>query len=239
MKAYALIRKARKPSPVFLDVRTNEELSRVQSYICATTGARLQEDTQIHSYVHVGQTKHNKERVPFTKKDMLELKNVDSKCKLTLLCFKPESSVSVLHQIADPHFLYPDDSVYSGSINALVALHSRMIERKVVAIVHAKFSESSLPRLAAMFAQAEHIEDGFQDTPPGFMVVLFPFAEEVREETGALIRRSEGAIEKLKPEYVSAAGSVISHMTVDDALATSVFYNPSLQKHYHCYPIVR
>ena len=234
MKAYALVRKARKPTPVFLDVRTNEELSRVQSFICATTGTRLQPDKQIHSYVHTGQTKHNKERVPFSKKDMLELKNVDSKCRLRLLGFKAESSVHVLHQILDPHFLYPDDSVYSGSFSALVALHSKMIERKVVAIVHAKFGESSLPRLAAMFAQAENIEDGFQDTPPGFMVVLLPYADEVREESEALKLRSQNAIERVKPEYVSAAGNVVANMAVDDDLATCVFYNPSLQKHYHC-----
>ncbi len=144
MKAYALIRPAKLPSKKNLDGVRNTVLTSETTLMCPSTGSALQKH-QISTYFMFGKV----DRVTITPEELKAIKSINTPSQIRLLGFKPRSLVKPHHQFGHPTFLYPDDESLQGSRVALVALHRRMLARKVVAVCAVKMRPRSEERLAA------------------------------------------------------------------------------------------
>lgn len=95
-----------------------------------------------------------------------------------------------------PYFLYPAEREITGSTATFRALHARMTARDVVAIVRMQLRDATEPRIVALYPQLEEVDEaGKQRTPPGFVAVPLPYADDVR-----LLKPPAGALTGVEGE---------------------------------------
>ncbi|CAG8432921.1 6067_t:CDS:10 [Diversispora eburnea] len=129
----------------------------------------------IKHYVHYGG-----EKIVFTTEELQKIKEIGEK-GITLLGFKPETSLKPHYNMEHPYFLYPDEEQYEGSRRTFAALHQKMIEMKKVAICVANFRHGVSMKFVALKAEPEVLDDeGQQIHPPGFYMFTLPFADDLR-----------------------------------------------------------
>ena len=76
-----------------------------------------------------------------------------------MLGFKPLTALEAYHQLRPAAFVYPHEHSLPGSASAFIALHARLLERKMYALCSFVRSRVAEPRLAALLPQAEEIDD--------------------------------------------------------------------------------
>lgn len=112
-------------------------------------------------------------------------------CAYTLPC-----SIDTLKH---PYFLYPAEREITGSTAAFRALHARMTARDVVAIARMQLRDATEPRIVALYPQLEDVDAaGKQRTPPGFVAVPLPYADDVR-----LMKPPAGALSGVQGQLLS------------------------------------
>lgn len=100
---------------------------------------------------------------------------------MSLLAFKPMTTLLPWHQLRPPSFCFPDEHAMPGSFRAFSCLHAAMLERHVYAVCAFVRSPSSEPRLVAAVPQSEERDEGgAQVTPPGFHLIHLPYSDDVR-----------------------------------------------------------
>ena len=89
---------------------------------------------------------------------------------------------------ADLHDFYanvPDQLIleaFTGSTRTFAALHKTLIKLDKHALAVCRFRKNSTPDFAVLIPQEETFTDnGGQDQPPGFHVILLPFADDIRK----------------------------------------------------------
>lgn len=96
---------------------------------------------------------------------------------MTLIGFKPRNLIKPYHNLRTSYFLYPDEEHITGSSQFFDSLISELAQQNLVGIVKLVPRNNQELRFAALFPQEEKYdpEDHFQ-TPPGFNMVILPFA---------------------------------------------------------------
>ncbi|GFY81506.1 ATP-dependent DNA helicase 2 subunit Ku70-like protein [Actinidia rufa] len=153
LNTYALIRPTFPGTITWLDSLTNVPLKTERSFLCADTGALVQEPAKrFQSYKN--------EDIKFSVEELSEIKRV-STGHLRLLGFKPLSCLKDYHNLRPSTFVFPSDEEVVGSTCIFIALHRSMLRLKRFAV--AFYGSSTHPQLVALVAQIH--SDIYSATP--------------------------------------------------------------------------
>ncbi|KAF8080679.1 hypothetical protein N665_0929s0031 [Sinapis alba] len=220
LNGYALLRPASPGTITWLDSTTNLPIKVERSYVCADTGAIMQEPIQrIQPYIN--------QNVMFTAAELSELKKV-STGHLRLLGFKPLSCLKDYHNMKPSTFLYPSDKEVIGSTRAFIALHRSMIQLGRFAV--AFYGGTTPPRLVALVAQDEIESDGGQVEPPGMNMIYLPYANDIRD-IEELHSKPGVAAPRASDDQLKKASALMRRLELKD-FSVCQFANPALQRHY-------
>ncbi|KFZ62665.1 X-ray repair cross-complementing protein 5, partial [Podiceps cristatus] len=171
---YNLIQKAHKPYPVKLYRETNEPVKTKTRMFNGKTGSLL-----LPSDTKRAQTYGNCQIV-LEKEETEELKRFDSP-GLFLIGFKPLSMLKQHHHIRPSQFIYPEESLVSGSTTLFNALLMKCLEREMMALCRYTSRRNTPPRFVALVPQEEEVdEQKVQLAPPGFHIIFLPYADDKR-----------------------------------------------------------
>jgi hypothetical protein len=145
-----------------------------------------------------------------------------------VLGFKSANTLQSHHRIFHSYFVYPNEKDIKGSGALCATLLESMLERKVMAVVRYIPRKSSIPFLAALLPQAESDDPAGVDQvrPPGFQMVLLPFADEIRR---LVFPAPEGIA--ITEDMVKHAKDLVDALRID-GFTPGCVENPVLQRHY-------
>ncbi|KAF5728250.1 Ku70 [Tripterygium wilfordii] len=220
VNTYALIRPTFPGAITWLDSVTNRPLKTERSFICADTGALMQEPAKRFQA-------YKNENIKFSTEELSEIKRV-STGHLRLLGFKPLSCLKDYHNLKPSTFIFPSDKEVIGSTCIFIALHRSMLRLRRFAV--AFYGGSSNPRLVALVAQHEVISDGGQIEPPGMHMIYLPYSDDIRpiEE---LHSDTNVAAAQANEDQINKAAALIKRLELKD-FSVHQFSNTALQKHY-------
>jgi ATP-dependent DNA helicase 2 subunit 1 len=218
VKLYCPIKSATQAYPVFLDAKTNAQLTCNTAYIDKASAEEL-EPHQIRNYLVYGG-----EKVFVSKDEMSSVKSFGDP-GLVLMGFKSRSLLKPHHQLKCPYFIYPDERSMKGSTCLFQSLLQKMLEMDKVAIARLIYYKASYPRFVALIPQDELVDaDGVQRESPGMHCVFLPFADDIRS--------LEFEPKPIAPtEVVLKAKSMVSKLKI--RIEPSSFQNPRLQHFYN------
>lgn len=220
LNTYALIRPTIPGTITWLDSVTNVPLKTERSFLCADTGALVQEPAKrFQSYKN--------EDIKFSVEELSEIKRV-STGHLRLMGFKPLGCLKDYHNLRPSTFVFPSDEEVVGSTCAFIALHRSMLRLERFAV--AFYGSSTHPQLVALVAQGEIIKAGGQVEPPGMHMIYLPYSDDVRlieelhSETNALMPRATN-------DQIKVATALMRRVDLKE-FSVCQFANPALQSHY-------
>ncbi|CAH8381217.1 unnamed protein product [Eruca vesicaria subsp. sativa] len=220
LNGYALLRPATPGTITWLDSTTNLPIKVERSYVCADTGAIMQEPIQrIQPYKN--------QNVMFTAAELSEVKKITTG-HLKLLGFKPLSCLKDYHNMKPSTFLYPSDKEVIGSTRAFIALHRSMLQLGRFAV--AFYGGTTPPRLVALVAQDEIESDGGQVEPPGINMIYLPYSNDIRD-IDELHSKPGVAAPRASEDQLKKASALMRRLELKD-FSVCQFANPALQKHY-------
>ncbi|GMH09670.1 hypothetical protein Nepgr_011511 [Nepenthes gracilis] len=219
LSAYALIRPTVPEAITWLDSITNLPLKTERSFICADTGALVQEPLKRF------QTYRNQD-VKLLADEISEIKRI-SAGPLRLLGFKPFSCLQDYHNLRPSTFLYPSEEEVIGSTRIFIALHRSMLRLNRFAV--AFYGSSTHPQLVALIAQDEIINSSGQIEPPGMHMIYLPYSNDIRhiEEAQMDTNFSTHATD----DQIKKAATLMKRIDLRD-FSVCQFANPALQNHY-------
>ncbi|KAI8489562.1 X-ray repair cross-complementing protein 6 [Branchiostoma belcheri] len=215
--SYTQVRETYKGKKVKLDARTNQEVRTITKTVDSETGKFL-----MPSDVKKVQSWGGRD-IAFENDEIVEMKVFD-KPGLVLMGFKPRTSLKPYFHIRPAQFLFPDESVISGSTRLFSALLQRCLARDVVPICRYIPRKNSPPKFVALLPQKEEFDDNnMQSTPAGFHVIFLPFADDLRKLNFEDTPRA-------KQDQVDKAKEIINKLKFKyDPMS---FENPVIQQHY-------
>uniref|UniRef100_A0A2K6U8B0 Ku domain-containing protein n=1 Tax=Saimiri boliviensis boliviensis TaxID=39432 RepID=A0A2K6U8B0_SAIBB len=199
---YNLVQKALKPHPIKLYQETNEPAkTKTQTFNSNTGSLLLPSDTKRSQILWESQ-------IILEKEEIQELNLLDNP-GLMLVGFKPLVLLKKHHYPRPSLFMYPEESLVIGSSTLFSNLLIKCLEKEV---------EHS----PSYFVEEELDDQKIQVTPPGFQLVLLPFAD---------VKRKMSFTEKVMatPEQVDKMKAIIPklHFTY----RSDSFENLVLQQH--------
>ncbi|KAM6425026.1 X-ray repair cross-complementing protein 6 isoform 2-T2 [Rhynochetos jubatus] len=214
---YNLVQKAYKPYPVKLYRETNEPVKTKTRMFNGETGSLL-----LPSDTKRAQTYGNRQIV-LEKEETEELKRFDSP-GFYLIGFKPLSMLKQHHHIKPSQFIYPEESLVSGSTTLFNALLMKCLEREVMALCRYTVRRNTPPRFVALIPQEEEVdEQRVQIAPPGFHIIFLPYADDKRNiDFTEKVPASREQVDKMK--------EIIQKLRFK--YRTDSFENPVLQQHF-------
>jgi ATP-dependent DNA helicase 2 subunit 1 len=214
---YTLVRETKKPSFVRLDRRNNEEVKAQTKYLCEDTGSELM-PSDIKYYQEFGG-----EKAIFEKDEVTAMKRF-AEPGLLLLGFKPRSRLKPHYYVKPGNFIYPDETVISGSTKLFSALLKRCLARDVMAICRYIPRANAAPSFVALVPQEEEQDkQGIQIAPPGFHALFLPHMEDMR-------KLKIDDTPKAPDDVVDKAKEIVKKLMF--TFNPESFENPALQKHY-------
>lgn len=230
MSFFAPIMKATKPGAKKVNSENNKLLQPTQKFVCQETGHVLYKN-QIGTYFPFGG-----EKVLLDKGDMKKIKNFSDQ-GMRLMGFKPSSFLKAYHNVRHSYFIAPDEKKSKGSSQCTDALIKELIAQDKIAIVKFLPRDNSQVRFCALVPQDEKIDgDGFQ-TPPGFQMVVLPFADDIRdnkaifEAAGVQKKENEPSIvDTLSKEEKHSAKLLVKNLNIE--FDSRNFENPTIQKFF-------
>ncbi|XP_040374975.1 ATP-dependent DNA helicase 2 subunit KU70 isoform X2 [Rosa chinensis] len=220
LSSYALIRPTVPGAITWLDSVTNRPLKAERSFVCADTGALVQESVKRFQ-------PYKTEDIKFSVEELSEIKRI-STGQLRLLGFKPLNCLKDYHNLRPSTFVFPSDQELIGSTRVFIALHKSMLRLKRFAV--AFYGSSSRPQLVALVAQDEIMSAGGQVEPPGMHMIYLPYSDDIRH-TEELLMGSDGAACHASDDQISKAAALINRLDLKD-FSVFQFSNPALQRHY-------
>ncbi|XP_044311214.1 X-ray repair cross-complementing protein 6 isoform X2 [Varanus komodoensis] len=214
---FNLVQKAVKQAPVKLYRETNEPVkTKTRTFSRETGGLLLPSDTKRAQI-------YGNRQIVLEKEETEEAKKFDLP-GLYLIGFKPVIMLKRHHHIKPAQFIYPDESLISGSTTLFNALLKKCLEKGVMAICRYTARRNNSPRFIALVPQEEELdEQNVQTAPPGFHLIYLPYADDKRkidftEKVTAneeQVNKMKEIVQKLRFKYRSES-----------------FENPVLQQHY-------
>ncbi|XP_061495270.1 X-ray repair cross-complementing protein 6 [Rhineura floridana] len=214
---FNLIQKAFKQPPVKLYRETNEPVKTKTRTFNRQTGSLL-----LPSDTKRAQTYGNRQIV-LEKEETEEVKRFHSP-GLYLIGFKPLVLLKRHHHIRPAQFIYPDESLISGSTTLFNALLTKCLEKGVMVICTYTPRHNTPPRFIALVPQEEELdEQNVQTAPSGFHLIFLPYADD---------KRKVDVMEKVpaNQEQVNKMKEIVQKLCFK--YRSDSFENPVLQQHY-------
>nr|XP_003221047.1 PREDICTED: X-ray repair cross-complementing protein 6 isoform X1 [Anolis carolinensis]XP_008108956.1 PREDICTED: X-ray repair cross-complementing protein 6 isoform X1 [Anolis carolinensis]XP_008108957.1 PREDICTED: X-ray repair cross-complementing protein 6 isoform X1 [Anolis carolinensis]XP_008108958.1 PREDICTED: X-ray repair cross-complementing protein 6 isoform X1 [Anolis carolinensis] len=214
---FNLVQRAFKQPPVKLYRETNEPVKTKTRTFNKETGSLLLPSDTKRAQIY------GNRQIVLEKEEVEETKRFDSP-GLYLVGFKPLLMLKQHHYIKPAQFIYPDESLISGSTALFRALLTKCLEKGVMAICRYTARRNIPPRFIALVPQEEELdEQNVQISPPGFHLIFLPYADDKRkidftEKVPAnqeQVNKMKEIVQKLRFKYRSES-----------------FENPVLQQHY-------
>ncbi|KFQ34229.1 X-ray repair cross-complementing protein 5, partial [Merops nubicus] len=217
VSVYNLVHKAYKPYPVKLYRETNEPVKTKTRMFNGKTGSLLLPSDTKRAQVY------GNRQIVLEKEETEELKHFDSP-GLFLIGFKPLSMLKQHHHIRPSQFIYPEESVVSGSTRLFNALLMKCLEKEVMALCRYTPRRNTPPRFVALLPQEEELdEQKVQVAPPGFHIIFLPYADDKRRvDFTEKVPASREQVDKMK--------EIIQKLRFK--YRTDSFENPVLQQHF-------
>ncbi|CAH2312238.1 X-ray repair cross-complementing 6 [Pelobates cultripes] len=214
---FNLVHKAVKPAPVKLYRESNEPVKTKTRTFSKETGSLL-----LPSDTKRSQTYGNR-KIVLEKEETEQLKRFDDP-SLVLIGFKPINLLKKHHFIKPAQFVYPEESLITGSTTLFHALLTRCQSREVMAICRYIPRRNTPPRFVALIPQEEVLDDdNVQIKPPGFSLIFLPFADDIRKvDFPEKITASDEQVNKMK--------EIVQKMRFK--YRSDAFENPVLQQHF-------
>ncbi|KAI7901081.1 SPOC like C-terminal domain-containing protein [Cokeromyces recurvatus] len=200
---------------------SGEQLKEVKSitrWKCADTNEILTSIDIKTSYNYGG------EKVILSKQDIEKIQTVNEP-GILVLGFRELKALKAYHQISHPYFIYPDEMQYKESKNVFFLLLNTLLNKGQMAICSFVKRLNTIPKIVALLPQAEKIDkNGNQIDPPGFQLIILPFADEIRNIPPYTIPEDF--------EYSSTlAKRLIEKFTIKEGYNPTKYHNPFLQNH--------
>ncbi|KYQ90183.1 ATP-dependent DNA helicase [Tieghemostelium lacteum] len=219
---FNLVSSTKKSSPTLLDPKTNLPVKTMIKNLCVDTNSALLPSQIKYTYYYGG------EPIIFSKDEMDQIKSMD-RVGLTLLGFKPSSTLKIHQMIKHSSFIVPDETYIRGSTCAFVALLEQMLKSDKIAICRFTPRVSTSPRIVALQPQPEVCNDEkVQIRPYGFHVIQLPFSDDIRHYQLSRIHTNLESHQQI--DAVDKAKALIKSMKI--RYNDQIYLNPSLQKHY-------
>ncbi|KFV55965.1 X-ray repair cross-complementing protein 5, partial [Gavia stellata] len=219
---YNLVQKAYKPYPVKLYRETNEPVKTKTRMFNGKTGSLL-----LPSDTKRAQTYGNRQIV-LEKEETEELKQFDSP-GLFLIGFKPLSMLKQHHHIKPSQFIYPEESLISGSMTLFNALLTKCLEKKVMAMCRYTSRRNTPPRFVALVPQEEEVDkQKVQIAPPGFHIIFLPYADDKRNvDFTEKVPASREQVDKMK-EIIQKLRFKYRYMEINNFPEMALFLRTNL-----------
>ena len=222
MNIYSCIKKSNKGRIYNVDAKTNKLLKSVTSLICKDTGSELYPE-QVGTYQLYGNKK-----IPFTKEEMNKIKFLEEP-GMKLMGFKSIESIKPYYNIRESYFIYPNELYSNGSSKLIDALIKQMLNKNKVAIVKFVAREGSVIKLCALFPQIEKYDEDYFQTPPGFNMIVLPWADDIRSNSDIMAKYPK-ILPEVNEEQFELAKKIIKKMNI--SFDCRAFENYELQKFY-------
>ena len=222
LNLYSSIHKSNKGKVFNIDAKSNKLLTSVNQLTCKDTGGNLYPN-QIGTFQLYGNKK-----VIFTKDEMTKIKSLDEP-GIKLMGFKSINSIKPYYNVRESYFLYPNETLSSGSMQLCDAMIKQMANKNKCAIVKFVGRGGANVKLCAMIPQKESFDEDLFQTPPGFNMIILPYADDIRSSSD-LMSKMPSEIPEVKPEEAELAKKLIKKMNI--SFDCRNFENISLQKFY-------
>ena len=222
MNIYSCIKKSNKGRIYNVDAKTNKLLKSVTSLICKDTGSELYPE-QVGTYQLYGNKK-----IPFTKEEMNKIKFLEEP-GMKLMGFKSIESIKPYYNIRESYFIYPNELYSNGSSKLIDALIKQMLNKNKCAIVKFVAREGSVVKFCALFPQIEKYDEDYYQTPPGFNMIVLPWADDLRSNSDIMAKYPK-VLPEVNDEQFELAKKIIKKMNI--SFDCRAFENYELQKFY-------
>lgn len=214
---YNLVQKANKPFPVRLYRETNEPVKTKTRTFNVNTGSLLLPSDTKRSLTY------GTRQIVLEKEETEELKRFDEP-GLILMGFKPTVMLKKQHYLRPSLFVYPEESLVSGSSTLFSALLTKCVEKKVIAVCRYTPRKNVSPYFVALVPQEEELDDqNIQVTPGGFQLVFLPYADDKRKVPFTeKVTANQEQIDKMK--------AIVQKLRF--TYRSDSFENPVLQQHF-------
>ena len=222
MNVYSCIKKSNKGRIFNVDAKTNKLLKIANSIICKDTGSELYPE-QVGTYQLYGNKK-----IPFTKEEMGKIKFLEEP-GMKLMGFKSIESIKPYYNLRESYFIYPNELYSNGSSKLIDALIKQMLNKNKCAIVKFVAREGSVIKLCALMPQAEKYDEDYFQTPPGFNMIVLPWADDIRSNS-VIMAKFPKDLPEVNDEECELAKKLIKKMNI--SFDCRAFENYELQKFY-------
>ena len=222
MNIYSCIKKSNKGRVFNVDAKTNKLLKIATSLICKDTGSELYPE-QVGTYHLYGNKK-----IPFTKEEMNKIKFLEEP-GIKLMGFKSIERIKPYYNIRESYFIYPNEIYSNGASKLIDALIKQMLNKKKCAIVKFVGREGSVVKLCALFPQQEQYDEDYFQTPPGFNMIILPWADDIRSNSDIMAKFPK-ELPEINDEERELAKKIIKKMNI--SFDCRAFENYELQKFY-------
>ena len=222
MNIYSCIKKSTKGRVYNVDAKTNKLLKSVTSLICKDTGGELYPE-QVGTYQLYGNKK-----IIFSKEEMNKIKFLEEP-GMKLMGFKSIESIKPYYNIRESYFIYPNELYSNGSSKLIDALIKQMLNKNKCAIVKFVAREGSVIKLCALMPQAEKYDEDYFQTPPGFNMIVLPWADDIRSNADIMAKYPKD-LPKPSDDQNELAKKIIKKMNI--SFDCRAFENYELQKFY-------
>ena len=222
MNVYSCIKKSNKGRIFNVDAKTNKLLKIANSIICKDTGSELYPE-QVGTYQLYGNKK-----IPFTKEEMGKIKFLEEP-GMKLMGFKSIDSIKPYYNLRESYFIYPNELYSNGSSKLIDALIKQMLNKNKCAIVKFVAREGSVIKLCALMPQAEKYDEDYIQTPPGFNMIVLPWADDIRSNS-VIMAKFPKDLPEVNDEECELAKKLIKKMNI--SFDCRAFENYELQKFY-------
>ncbi|KZO99302.1 ku70-like protein [Calocera viscosa TUFC12733] len=165
--------------------------------------------------------------VLFTQEKMKELRSMDLEPGIKILGFKDRSELTFFDNIKHSTFIYPSEDEYTGSTRTFAALLHSLSKKEKIGIALAVTRRGYTPQFVALVPQEETLDpdSGAQQLPPGFHMIPFPFADDIRESAYDQLMRCD-------EHEKETALAFVTKLTIRSGYEADNYPNPSLRLHY-------
>ena len=222
MNVYSTVKRSNKGKIYTVDGKTNKLLKGLNSIQCKYTGTELYPE-QVGTYQLYG----NK-RIIFSKEEMNKIKFFEEP-GMKLLGFKSIESIKPYYNVHESYFIYPNELFSNGSGTLVDAMIKQMLNKNKCAIVKFVSREGSVVKICALMPQAEKYDEDYFQTPPGFNMIILPWADDIRSNSEIMAKYPK-ELPKVNEEQSELAKKIIKKMNI--SFDCRAFENVELQKFY-------
>ena len=222
MNVYSTVKKSYTVKIYNVDAKTNKLLKGVNSIKCKDTGGELYPE-QVGSYQLYGNKK-----IPFTKEEMSKIKFIEEP-GMKLMGFKSIESIKPYYNVRESYFIYPNELFSNGAGTLVDAMIKQMLNKKKCAIVKFVSREGSIVKFCALMPQAEKYDEDYFQTPPGFNMIILPWADDIRSNSEILAKNPK-ELPEVTQEQSELAKRIIKKMNI--SFDCRAFENVELQIFY-------